>query len=1135
MAQIEGHVKVNVNANQAVNEMRQLEKRASELRQEIIKIRKEKIVDTKQIRLLEKELRSVEKTQRELRRQTTDYKAVLKNLSGASLRDLNRAYRQLNAEVQRLDRNTVEWKQKASQLAKIKAEIGSVRQKMRKLEGATSKNKNIIGKLTSGFNKFGGVALTAIAGISASITGIITVLRNMLNIMTDFEDSFTNVLTLLDSKQIAQFGDELEQGAIDTMAKFGLTAQDVNKALFDTISAGVDAGKSLDVLDASATLATAGVTDLSVANDGLTTVINAFKLSTEDATDVANAFFSAQKYGKTTVEELSNNIGQVAPIMNDAGLSYKETLAALAELTKNGLSTAEATTALKGAISSLLKPTAEAEKVLRQYGVPVGATEIKSAGLTETLQALNNMMQQNPDIVAKAIPNLQGFTGVLSLTGESFEDFKVILNQVNNDLGKNSSMMQAYSIKTNTAAFKMRQASAEYRKTILEMKEDLMPVLIKLTSELTGFLKDVTKFYQAHRREIKALGKALFWLSKMIIKVQYMGFTNTFKLLNLLDKTEKKADSFEKKVGKLGALKNKYGEIKDNEAELAAYITELRNNLLSDEKQRNIAELDAWKQTQEKKVHNWIASEEKKKLALELINETYQKKLAELKKQYIDDKIGNIKDNEEELADYITELRNNLLSDEKQRKIAELEVWKQTQEKKVHNWIASEEKKNQALELINETYQKKLSNIEEQYNKKRMEALNKSIDFIKKKEQELFYTREQLIQAGEEKIRKSYDERIAYAAEMAEKDLAHQEQWSKQVDELRNLRDEEVRQYKLQKEEEFQQQIQQVREKYNLVTEQERMQLELKQLDDYYEQKLLTDEEYEKAKLNIIKKYNQQAVEDTQQSELQKLQNIQDNIGKTENIIDAYGNFFKAMKEQELQEVGDNEEAKKQIQKEYADIELAINISKIIANTATAIAKTIAELGGVGAITPAGAALLAAITITGATQLATAINQRAKIRGYEKGGFSVIREQDNKSFIASPRNERGLINKPSILVAENGPEYVIPNEGLQNPVIFSIVSLMEQARQRGSLRYFNIPRKIKGYAEGGFTDNNNINIDLTQDNNNDVIINKLDTLIQLFEDFQNDINNWQKQLSVDYFSFKEADEQMTKLETKSNI
>ena len=35
----------------------------------------------------------------------------------------------------------------------------------------------------------------------------------------------------------------------------------------------------------------------------ITTVMNAFGIETKDASEIASAFFSAQKFGKTTVEE----------------------------------------------------------------------------------------------------------------------------------------------------------------------------------------------------------------------------------------------------------------------------------------------------------------------------------------------------------------------------------------------------------------------------------------------------------------------------------------------------------------------------------------------------------------------------------------------------------------------------------------------------------------------------------------------------------------------------------------------------------------------------------------------------------------------------------------------------------------
>ena len=111
-------------------------------------------------------------------------------------------------------------------------------------------------------------------------------------------------------------------------------------------------------------------------------------------------------------------------------------------------------------------------------------------------------------------------------------------------------------------------------------------------------------------------------------------------------------------------------------------------------------------------------------------------------------------------------------------------------------------------------------------------------------------------------------------------------------------------------------------------------------------------------------------------------------------------------------------------------IATAVGISKSLPNIPLAIA-----VGALGAIQTA-------------TILAT------PLPGAELGGLiNVEREQDGKRFYAefSP-NRRGFVNKPTVIVGENGPEYVIPNKMLQNPEVAGFVQAIEAARLKGEFR-----------------------------------------------------------------------------------
>jgi hypothetical protein len=144
-----------------------------------------------------------------------------------------------------------------------------------------------------------------------------------------------------------------------------------------------------------------------------------------------------------------------------------------------------------------------------------------------------------------------------------------------------------------------------------------------------------------------------------------------------------------------------------------------------------------------------------------------------------------------------------------------------------------------------------------------------------------------------------------------------------------------------------------------------------------------------------------------------------------------------------------------------------VSLLQAIVNTAAGTVKTLAEWGIPWGLIPAG--IMAGL---GAAQIALIAN--TPIEGAEDGGFPIQRAQDGKKFNAKIKpGARGYINQPTVLVGEDGMEYVIPNEAMQNPTAAPIIDLFEAVRQRGQLRDFNFAAVMpgmmrpRGYASGG--------------------------------------------------------------------
>jgi TP901 family phage tail tape measure protein len=159
-----------------------------------------------------------------------------------------------------------------------------------------------------------------------------------------------------------------------------------------------------------------------------------------------------------------------------------------------------------------------------------------------------------------------------------------------------------------------------------------------------------------------------------------------------------------------------------------------------------------------------------------------------------------------------------------------------------------------------------------------------------------------------------------------------------------------------------------------------------------------------------------------------------------------------------------------QMELKQAKRQKALKLTQAIINTALGVTKTLAEWGIPWGIAPAaimGAMGAAEAAMIAATPITT---------GAEDGGlFNTKRAQDGKTFKArlSP-DKRGFVSSPTVLVGENGGEYIIPAAGLANPTLQPFLATLETARRNGTLKDLNFDAvyplsATMARAEGGNT------------------------------------------------------------------
>jgi len=271
-------------------------------------------------------------------------------------------------------------------MSKLYAVVGA------KTDGFT-KGMNGVGKqldTTQGkFGSFGkkagiamGVGIGALAGLAVQAT----------KTAVEFEGSMRNVNTMmgLTEDEFKSLSDEV----LNLSKTVGVSGEDLAGALYQVVSAGVPAGEAMDVLAVAASAAVGGMTSAETAVDGITTVLNAFKMESSEASHVADIMFTAVKRGKTTFEELSSSMAQVAPMAAAVGWSFEDVAGAVATMTKQGVPTTQAMTQLRQVIVSLLKPTADAQLIMDKYSLSLYNDTAESLKAKVAIADVNTKLQE---------------------------------------------------------------------------------------------------------------------------------------------------------------------------------------------------------------------------------------------------------------------------------------------------------------------------------------------------------------------------------------------------------------------------------------------------------------------------------------------------------------------------------------------------------------------------------------------------------------------------------------------------------------------------------------------------------------------------------------------------------------------
>lgn len=304
----------------------------------------------------------------------------------------------------------------------------------------------------------------------------------------DFEQQMANVATMLDEP--GHHMERFKAGIRSMAVEFGESTDALAGGLYDILSASIAPAEALDVLTAAVKAAKAGMTDTKVAADAITTVLNSYGLSADKAADVSDWLFAVVKRGKTTFAELAPCIGLVASTASTAGVSLEELGAMTALLTRSGIRTENAITAINATIMAFLKPTDDAAKYARSLGFELSTATIQAEGIRGVFERIANLP---PEAVTKLFPNLRAIRGVLPALAH-LDEFATDMEQMTGRAGRTEDAYEKMAATLMHSFRRIKQAAVvafgEIGEALADSVEDATEKILKVIKATRDWLKE---------------------------------------------------------------------------------------------------------------------------------------------------------------------------------------------------------------------------------------------------------------------------------------------------------------------------------------------------------------------------------------------------------------------------------------------------------------------------------------------------------------------------------------------------------------------------------------------------------------------------------------------------------------------
>ena len=339
------------------------------------------------------------------------------------------------------------------------------------------------------------------AGVTASVEAIKDALMDCTQESTEFKTAMAKVGTIADETQ-EPLGD-MRNEILALSGETGKSVDELAEAAYQAISASVATESAVNFASKANKLAVGGFSDTTTAVDILTTAINAYGMSADDAAKISDVLITTQNLGKTSVAQLGASMGMVIPLAAAYNMNLEDLSASYALLTANGTQTAQATTYVKAALNELGSTSSVVGSTLKKKtGKTFAELMAEGNSLGDVLQVLADSVDGDTTAFNNMWSSSEAGVGMLSILNSGTSKYNSLVQAMEGSTGATAAAFEKMSETGEFAQQRFQNATENLKIAIGDV---LAPALMELQQSGADAMEWATEFVKEHPEVVAAV------------------------------------------------------------------------------------------------------------------------------------------------------------------------------------------------------------------------------------------------------------------------------------------------------------------------------------------------------------------------------------------------------------------------------------------------------------------------------------------------------------------------------------------------------------------------------------------------------------------------------------------------------